>query len=385
MAEKKFRAGVIGLGWMGMLYDVGSRMGTWHTDDVNRPTPDDSDLDIHRKFHHYQRHDSRLGIPVSYSMALHDRPEVELVAAADRDVNRLRICGERFGINKLYSDAKEMLQKEKLDILAISTNVKGRAELTVLAVEYGAKGIMTEKPMAYSLEETDQMVEVCKNAGVPLVCGSTSASHPSMASAKQLIQDGAIGEVLSYDISSNTNLSQHQNWSYFIDSPAAWVIATGDEEKRESGSAEFRGEGMLVTESGQVVHFRKGGPMMRVTGTEGEIYKRYAYTTWHLAKDIKRSSLSGVNLPENQSYKVDRVEVPWPLIQMDSGSCTTYGFADVFDCLAGKLDEPKNSGRRVAKALEVEFALKMSSAQGGVPIKLPLKDRSISMEYDWHR
>ena len=202
---------------------------------------------------------------------------------------------------------KEMLQKEKLDILAISTNVKGRAELTVLAVEYGAKGIMTEKPMAYSLEETDQMVEVCKNAGVPLVCGSTSASHPSMASAKQLIQDGAIGEVLSYDISSNTNLSQHQNWSYFIDSPAAWVIATGDEEKRESGSAEFRGEGMLVTESGQVVHFRKGGPMMRVTGTEGEIYKRGAYTTWHLAKDIKRSSLSGVNLPENQSYKVDRV------------------------------------------------------------------------------
>ena len=51
MADKKFRAGIIGLGWMGMLYDVGSRMGTWHTDDVNRPSPDDSELDIHRKFH----------------------------------------------------------------------------------------------------------------------------------------------------------------------------------------------------------------------------------------------------------------------------------------------------------------------------------------------
>ena len=59
--------------------------------------------------------------------------------------------------------------------------------------------------------------------------------------------------------------------------------------------------------------------------------------------------------------------------------------ANLANAILRKLDEPKNSGRRVAKALEVEFALKMSSAQGGVPIKLPLKDRSISMEYDWHR
>ena len=46
-----YRAAVIGLGWMGLLYDLASRIGDrFEIDDIDRPTPP---LDIHRKFHHY--------------------------------------------------------------------------------------------------------------------------------------------------------------------------------------------------------------------------------------------------------------------------------------------------------------------------------------------
>ena len=55
------------------------------------------------------------------------------------------------------------------------------------------------------------------------------------------------------------------------------------------------------------------------------------------------------------------------------------------DCLDGKLDEPKNSGRRVAVALEVEIALKVSSANGGRRVDLPLEDRSLGLNYEWWR
>ena len=67
---------------------------------------------------------------------------------------------------------------------------------------------------------------------------------------------------------------------------------------------------------------------------------------------------------------------------MQIGGGSIYGLADVMDCLAGELDEPKNSGRRVAVALEVEIAIKLSSAQGGERIDLPLEDRSLGLEYD---
>ena len=51
----------------------------------------------------------------------------------------------------------------------------------------------------------------------------------------------------------------------------------------------------------------------------------------------------------------------------------------------GKLDEPKNSGRRVAVALEVEIALKESSRQGGKRVDIPLADRSLGLSYASYR
>ena len=68
-------------------------------------------------------------------------------------------------------------------------------------------------------------------------------------------------------------------------------------------------------------------------------------------------------------------------------TCARTGTAlnDVIDCMEGRLVEPKNSGRRVAVALEVEVALKQSSAAGGQRVDLPLADRSLGLNYDWYR
>ena len=62
-----------------------------------------------------------------------------------------------------------------------------------------------------------------------------------------------------------------------------------------------------------------------------------------------------------------------------------YCLDDALKCLAGKRDEPKNSGRRVAMAIEVEIAMKLSSARGGERVELPLKDRSLGLNYAWFR
>ena len=94
---------------------------------------------------------------------------METVIAADRDPKRLKAYGERYGIEALYEDAEAMLRKERPDIVAVCTNTKYRAHFTCLAVECGAKGIVTEKPMVHTLEEVDRMVGVCAAAGVPLV------------------------------------------------------------------------------------------------------------------------------------------------------------------------------------------------------------------------
>jgi predicted dehydrogenase len=327
-------------------------------------------MDVHRKFY-FHDHPGREGLPTSYSEALWDRPEVDLVAGAERDVKRLALFGERYGIKALYTDALEMYRKENLDIVAVATNTKGRAFLTVKAAEMGAKAIFTDKPMAFTLEEADSMVKSCADRGIPLSCGAITTTHPSFAKAKELVTSGAIGDVTS--IEARGPGAQHQNWSYFLESPPAWVSGTGDEPRRNTGSDEFAGQGIAVTESGLVVHFRKGAPGVRISGTEGEISFGYA-PAWRLWQQV--DTLSG---------RKRQVEMPWPDPQFVPPYGAVYCLDDLMRCLAGELDEPKNSGRRVATALEVEIALKLSSAQGGARIELPLEDRSLGLQYAWFR
>ena len=382
---RKYRAGIIGLGTMGMLLNMEHRrIGFWKPEDAIRPT---SDLNIHHKTYlHEIATDKGASSFASYADALQDRPEFELVAAAERDPTRRDAFIERYGVDNVYDDAEEMLRKEKLEIVAIPTNTRPRADLTVLAVECGAKGIMTEKPMAYTLEDADRMVKACADANVPLVCGAISTSEYSFQKAKEIIESGEIGDVVSIEASSDRHsVSQHQNWSYFIDSNPAWVIGTGDTPPNDvisydgktvsPGSKEFYGEGMMVTDTGQVVHFRKGAPGVRITCTDGELFHSREQMGWTMWKNIET--------PDGKSLST---LIPW-----DRGKYGTnhngavFGMDDIVKCIKGELDEPKNSGRRIARAIEVEIALVMSAAQGGVRIDIPFKDRSLGLFYDWHR
>lgn len=365
----KYRAGIIGLGWTGLLYDLAERVGDrFDVDDVERPTPK---LDIHRKFYHHE-HPGNEGNPTSYAEALWDRPEVELVAGADRDASRVKAFGDRYGIQRLYTDGIEMLRKEKLDIVAICTNTKGRAFLTVKAAEHGVKAIFTEKPMAHSLDEADRMVKICADREIPLSCGAITTTHPSFEKAKELVQNGTIGEIISIEASGP--IAQHQNWTYFLSGAPAWVIGTDDSPRRKGGSDEFTGQGLLVTENGEIVHFRGNSlKTLHLNGTNGEITFGHR-EAWRLWQDFETP-------PEGKR----RMEMPWPDPQFVQPYGGIYSLDDVVRCLEGTLDEPKNSGRRVAIALEVEIALKQSVKRGGVRVDLPLKDRSLRLNYDWFR
>ena len=375
--KAKYRGGVLGLGWMGVLYDMGTRdydnIGgsyknpKYDLESTRRPTPDW--LDVHRKFHHHD-HPGKEGLVSTYAEAIWDRSEVDLVAGADRDKKRLDMFGERYGIKALYTDALEMYEKENLDILAIATNTKGRSFLTVKAVEAGVKGIFVDKPMTFTLKEADDMVNACAKAGVPLVGGATTTSHPSFGKAKELITSGAIGDVTSIEARVPL-LSQHQDWCYFVDSELAWVSGIGDKPRRERGSTEFMGQGIIVAKDGTVVHIRDGAPTVKISGSTGEIV--FDGKRWTLWQDV--DTLSG---------RKGRVEMPWPDPQF-GGMRTPWCLDDLIATMEGRMKEPKNSGRIVAAALEAELAMKQSSARGGERVDLPLKDRSLGLTYDWFR
>lgn len=122
-------------------------------------------------------------------------PDVEFVAVADDDPEGLQAAGERTGAGSLYGDYREMLDKEKLDLVAVCPRwVGSHTEVVIAAVNAGVKGILCEKPFAPTLAEADAMIEACERTGSRVAVAHRRA-NPYEQHAKKLVQEGAIGDL----------------------------------------------------------------------------------------------------------------------------------------------------------------------------------------------
>ena len=126
-------------------------------------------------------------------------PRVNLVGICDLDPNMLKEFknnwGEHWPEANTYTDYKEMLAKENLDILHVVTPEHLHAEITIDASQAGVKGIFCEKPLATSLKDADRMIEACENNNVALISGYTRRWRPLYHKVRDAIHDGEIGQL----------------------------------------------------------------------------------------------------------------------------------------------------------------------------------------------
>ncbi|MEX2264187.1 MAG: Gfo/Idh/MocA family oxidoreductase [Bryobacteraceae bacterium] len=119
-------------------------------------------------------------------------PDIELVAACDLDLDRARKAAPR-----AYSSPEEMLANEKLDFVDIATRPATHLPLVCLAVQHKIP-VICQKPMAPSWSDAVQMVEAAESRGVPLMIHENWRWQPWFRTVNRMIQDGEIGEPLSY-------------------------------------------------------------------------------------------------------------------------------------------------------------------------------------------
>ena len=86
----------------------------------------------------------------------------KLVAVCDLDLNRAKELINEFENINAYDDLDKMMTSEDVDVLVILTPSGMHARHTIEASKYKAH-IVVEKPMALTLKDADQMINVCKN------------------------------------------------------------------------------------------------------------------------------------------------------------------------------------------------------------------------------
>ncbi len=115
-----------------------------------------------------------------------------LAAFADPTAERHAEVIEKFGKLAPYTDYREMLAKEKLDIVSVATPNAFHAEQAIAAFNAGCH-VLCEKPVATTLKEADAILAAAKRARKKLMIGFSHRMFTGPQKCKELLTKGAIG------------------------------------------------------------------------------------------------------------------------------------------------------------------------------------------------
>ncbi|WP_087974201.1 Gfo/Idh/MocA family protein [Oceanobacillus rekensis] len=118
----------------------------------------------------------------------------ELVAVMRRNGKLAKDYAERHGVPKWYDDADALINDSAVDAVYIATPPSSHKEYTIKVAKAG-KPIYVEKPMALNIEECNEMIAACKEAGVPLYVAYYRRAMPRFVKIKELLDNHAIGDV----------------------------------------------------------------------------------------------------------------------------------------------------------------------------------------------
>lgn len=123
-----------------------------------------------------------------------DCPNAQLVAAADPNEPLREKMKKDRGVNALYADWREMIEKEDLDIIQLTVENHAGADVVEAAAPKGLH-IISEKPMSATLEQADRMLRAAEKAKTILLINWATAWSPALRTAYRLAKDGAVGQV----------------------------------------------------------------------------------------------------------------------------------------------------------------------------------------------
>ncbi|HUP22944.1 MAG TPA: Gfo/Idh/MocA family oxidoreductase [Thermoanaerobaculia bacterium] len=119
---------------------------------------------------------------------------LELVAICERAPERLVLAGEKCSAAR-YSDYREMLDNEELDLVSILTESGSHAEIGIEAAPH-VSSLVIEKPLALTLESTDALIETCDAHQTRLFVVKQNRYNPPVVRLREALDAGRFGKLV---------------------------------------------------------------------------------------------------------------------------------------------------------------------------------------------
>jgi predicted dehydrogenase len=317
----------------------------------------------------------------------------EVVAVANRGPARLARFAERFGIpaHQTYLDYRQMIERERPDIVSVTTPALARAEPIVFAAEHGVRAIYAEKGLCASLAEADRIAAAVRRHKVAFNWGAMRRHHSGYRQLRDAIAGGEIGEPRAAAVYFFTDLIKHH--PHTLDTAAVllgdldpqWVeghlVEPGDPLSARTSRPQpvyDKREHRFVPPTGQEI----GDPMVgfyRVGYSGGVEASFVPYGRFDV--DVIGTRGRALAWDNGQSFRVWRAAAQGA--PQAEQSFHAQGESPTI-CIIRDLIRELETGERTKgnidvtmQSVEVQFGLAHSHLQGGKRIALPLADRSL--------
>jgi predicted dehydrogenase len=144
----------------------------------------------------------------AYIAALQTIPDVEIIGAADENAERGRYFADQFGI-RLYDDYDALLRDQPDGVIVTSENARHLP--LVRAAAAAGTAVLCEKPLATTVDDAREIVDVCAAAGVLLMTAFPMRFSTPAVEIKRLLERGEMGRIYGVNSTNQGALPQfHQ-------------------------------------------------------------------------------------------------------------------------------------------------------------------------------
>jgi myo-inositol 2-dehydrogenase/D-chiro-inositol 1-dehydrogenase len=148
--------------------------------------------------------------------------EAEVVAVASPTPGHPEALAKKYGIPRVFHDYRRMLAEDQIEMVTIAAPNYLHARMTIDAANAG-KHVVCEKPLCLTLEEADEMIDVCRRQGVLLLYAEELFFTPKYVQAKKMADEGAFGKVYLVK-QSEKHFGPHAQWFWDVERSGGGVL-----------------------------------------------------------------------------------------------------------------------------------------------------------------
>ncbi len=334
----------------------------------------------------------------------------ELVATCDIDLERAKAKKSEY-IEKTgaaeesvhaYTDYKKMLEKEEIDVVTIATESGYHSEIAIYSMKKGTNALI-EKPMAMSIEDANEMINVAKENNVKLgVCHQNRFNKP-IQKLREAIEENKFGRL----INGTARILWNRNMGYYEQAPwrGTWALdggtlmnqcihnidllqwMMGGEVERVYAECDTYLRDIEGEDFGAVIIRFKNGAIGIVEGSAC-VYPRNLEETLSIFGETGAVSIGGLAVNELETWRFEGDDEEAMKKSVNVKIDNVYGeghtplFKDVIDAINNDRD-PLVSGEEGKKAMSIILAA-YKSRKSGMPVEFPLTNFStLEMKEDF--